>query len=58
MVLAKKRAVAVQDYLSQLGVSPSRLAVISYGKDRPFCQDATEVCYQLNRRGHLIVKNP
>jgi outer membrane protein OmpA-like peptidoglycan-associated protein len=58
MVLAKKRAAAVQGYLSQLGVSPSRLAVISYGKDKPFCQDATEVCYQLNRRGHLLVKNP
>ena len=58
MVLAKKRAAAVQDYLSQLGVSPSRLAVISYGKDKPFCQDATEVCYQLNRRGHLLVQNP
>ena len=58
MVLAKRRAVAVQNYLSQLGVSPSRLAVISYGKDKPFCLDATEVCYQLNRRGHLLVKNP
>jgi len=58
MVLAKKRAAAVQDYLSQLGVSPSRLAVISYGKDKPFCQDATEVCYQLNRRGHLLIPNP
>jgi len=58
MVLAKKRATAVQDYLSDLGVDPSRLAVISYGKDKPFCQDATEVCYQLNRRGHFIVKNP
>jgi outer membrane protein OmpA-like peptidoglycan-associated protein len=58
MVLAKKRAGAVQDYLSQLGVSPSRLAVISYGKDKPFCQDATEVCYQLNRRGHLLLQNP
>jgi len=58
MVLAKKRAAAVQDYLLQLGVSPSRLAAISYGKDKPFCQDATEVCYQLNRRGHLLVKNP
>jgi outer membrane protein OmpA-like peptidoglycan-associated protein len=58
MVLAKKRAAAVQNYLSQLGVSPSRLAVISYGKDKPFCQDATEVCYQLNRRGHLLVPNP
>ena len=58
MVLAKKRAAAVQDYLSQLGVSPSRLAVISYGKDKPFCQDATEVCYQLNRRGHFLVQSP
>ncbi len=58
MVLAKTRATAVQEYLSQLGVSPSRLAVISYGKDKPFCQDATEVCYQLNRRGHLLVPNP
>ena len=57
MVLAKKRAVAVQDYLSQLGVSPSRLAIISYGKDKPFCQDATEVCYQLNRRGHFLVQS-
>ena len=57
MVLAKKRAVAVQEYLSQLGVDPSRMAVISYGKDKPFCQDATEVCHQLNRRGHLLIPN-
>ena len=57
MVLAKKRAVAVQDYLSQLGVDGSRMSVISYGKDKPFCQDSTEVCHQLNRRGHLLVAN-
>jgi peptidoglycan-associated lipoprotein len=57
MVLAKKRATAVQDYLSNLGVDPSRLAIISYGKDKPFCQDATEVCYQLNRRGHFLVQS-
>ncbi len=57
MVLAKKRAVAVQDYLSHLGVDPTRMAVISYGKDKPFCQDSTEVCHQLNRRGHLLVPN-
>ncbi len=58
MVLAKKRAVAVRDFLTQLGVDDSRLAVISYGKDKPFCQDNTEVCHQLNRRGHLIVNTP
>ncbi len=58
MVLAKRRAAAIQDYLKQAGVDPSRLAIISYGKDKPFCQDATEVCYQLNRRGHLLIQNP
>ncbi len=57
MVLAKKRAVAVQDYLSRLGADESRMSVISYGKDKPFCQDVTEVCHQLNRRGHLLVAN-
>ena len=57
MVLGKKRAMAIRDYLSQLGVDPLRLSVISYGKDKPFCQDHTEVCHQLNRRGHLLVQN-
>jgi len=57
MVLGKKRAMAIRDYLTQLGVDPSRLSVISYGKDKPFCQDPTEVCHQLNRRGHLLVQN-
>ena len=57
MVLGKKRAMAIRDYLSQLGVDPTRLSVISYGKDKPFCQDLTEVCHQLNRRGHLLVQN-
>lgn len=57
MVLGKKRAMAIRDYLSELGVDPSRLSIISYGKDKPFCQDPTEVCHQLNRRGHLLVQN-
>jgi len=57
MVLGKRRAMAIQDYLFQLGVDPSRLSIISYGKDKPFCLDLTEVCHQLNRRGHLLVQN-
>ncbi len=56
LILGKKRAVAVQDYLVQLGVETSRLSIISYGKDKPFCQDVTEACHQLNRRGHLLVQ--
>ncbi len=58
MVLGERRAVSIRDYLAQLGIAPSRLKIISYGKDKPFCQDLTEVCHQLNRRGHLLVQQP
>ncbi|MDR4494020.1 MAG: OmpA family protein [Nitrospirales bacterium] len=58
MILGKKRAGAIRDYLNELGVDQSRLSIISYGKDKPFCQDPTEVCHQLNRRGHLLVQTP
>ena len=30
-----------------------QVRTISYGKDRPVCTDATEACYQRNRRAHL-----
>ena len=56
LVLGKKRAAAIRDYLVELGITPERLAIISYGQDKPFCTDPTEVCYQLNRRGHLLVQ--
>ena len=56
IVLGKKRALAIRDYLVQLGIESSRLEVITFGKEKPFCADSTEVCHQLNRRGHLLVK--
>ncbi|HEV2173335.1 MAG TPA: peptidoglycan-associated lipoprotein Pal [Nitrospira sp.] len=57
MVLGEKRAKAVRNYLVELGVSANRLSVVSYGKERPFCADHAESCYQQNRRGHLVVKS-
>ncbi len=56
LVLGEKRAKAVRNYLVELGVSANRLAVVSYGKERPFCQEHAESCYQQNRRGHLALK--
>lgn len=55
-VLAEKRAKAVRNYLMELGVKSDRLIVVSYGKERPFCNDHSESCHQQNRRGHLVVK--
>ncbi|MGD9728980.1 MAG: OmpA family protein, partial [Nitrospiraceae bacterium] len=50
LVLGEKRAKAVRNYLVELGVSANRLSVVSYGKERPFCNEHNETCYQLNRR--------
>lgn len=56
LVLGEKRAKAVRNYLVELGVVPTHLSVVSYGKERPFCTEHTESCYSQNRRGHLVVK--
>lgn len=56
LVLGEKRAKAVRNYLVELGVAPTYLSVVSYGKERPFCTEHTESCYSQNRRGHLAVK--
>ena len=51
--LGDRRATAAKDFLVQLGVPADKVRTISYGKDRPVCTDATEACYQRNRRAHL-----
>lgn len=56
LVLGEKRAKAARNYLVELGVRANRLAVVSYGKERPFCKDHSESCYAQNRRGHVVVK--
>jgi peptidoglycan-associated lipoprotein len=56
LVLGEKRAKAAKRFLVDLGVSPKQVAIISYGKDRPFCADHDEVCYQQNRRGHMLLR--
>ena len=54
LVLGNHRAEAVKQYLATLGVDTSRISIISYGKDKPFCSQHTASCYQDNRRGHFV----
>ncbi|MDQ6677903.1 MAG: OmpA family protein [Acidobacteriota bacterium] len=51
--LGDQRASATKAYLVQLGVNGDRLKTVSYGKERPQCTEATEECYQRNRRAHF-----
>jgi peptidoglycan-associated lipoprotein len=54
-VLGEKRAKAARSYMVELGVNPKQLAIVSYGKERPFCAEHDETCYQQNRRGHMLL---
>ena len=36
------------------GVGANRIKTISYGKEKPFCTESNEACWQQNRRGHLV----
>ncbi len=56
MVLGERRANAVREFLVDLGVPSEKLQVVSYGKEKPFCTDENEECWQENRRGHFVVQ--
>jgi peptidoglycan-associated lipoprotein len=51
LALGQNRADAAKNALVTAGVAASRIRVISYGKEKPFCSESTEECWQQNRRG-------
>jgi len=54
LALGDNRANAVKNAMVQAGVSASRIKTISYGKEKPFCTESNEQCWQQNRRGHFV----
>ncbi len=56
LALSERRARASMNYLVSRGVRANRISVLSYGKERPMCKEATEDCWSQNRRAHFAVK--
>lgn len=54
LALGTNRADAVKSALIQAGVAGDRIKTYSYGKEKPFCTESTESCWQQNRRGHFV----
>jgi peptidoglycan-associated lipoprotein len=54
MALGDKRAESAKDYLVQVGIPAAQLNVVSYGKQRPVCEEHDEACWQRNRRAHIV----
>jgi len=54
LALGTNRADAVKNALIQAGISGDRIKTYSYGKEKPFCTESNESCWQQNRRGHFV----
>jgi len=55
LALGERRASAVREYLTGLGVPVARVNIVSMGEEQPVCTEETEACYQQNRRGHFVI---
>ncbi len=56
LALGEKRARAVRDYLTTLGVSSGKMLITSYGENKPFATGHNEKAWAQNRRAHF--ENP
>jgi peptidoglycan-associated lipoprotein len=56
LALGQKRAKEVRDYYTRLGVPESSIGTISYGKEKPVCEEETEDCWAKNRKAETKVK--
>jgi peptidoglycan-associated lipoprotein len=55
LALGQSRAQAAKNYLISLGISADRMETVSWGKERPFCTEHNEECWQQNRRDHFVL---
>lgn len=54
--LGQRRAASAKNYLTDLGISPDRISIISYGKEKPVCTESTEECWQQNRKDDFVAE--
>jgi peptidoglycan-associated lipoprotein len=54
LALGDNRAGAVKNALVQAGVGADRIRTQTFGKEKPFCTESNEQCWQENRRGHFV----
>jgi len=55
ITLGENRAAAAKSALVAAGIDASRIRVVSYGKERQFCTDETDACWQQNRRDQFSI---
>jgi peptidoglycan-associated lipoprotein len=56
LALGEKRASVAMRYLAALGVDPTRMQTVSYGKERPAVTGSGEEVWAQNRRAMIVFK--
>jgi peptidoglycan-associated lipoprotein len=56
--LGERRALSLRQALAKIGVDPSRIRTISYGKDKPADPGHDESAWSKNRRGEFVLLHP
>jgi peptidoglycan-associated lipoprotein len=54
VALGDTRASALKNALTIAAINASRINTVSYGKEKPFCSESNETCWQQNRRDHFV----
>ena len=54
IALGERRASATKRFLVSQGIDSSRINIISFGEEKPFCFDSNEGCWFQNRRAHFM----
>lgn len=57
LALGQRRAEATRRYLMSYGIAASRLAIISYGEERPLVDASNEEAWAQNRRAEFVITN-
>ncbi|MCR4301016.1 MAG: peptidoglycan-associated lipoprotein Pal [Sulfuricaulis sp.] len=53
LALGERRAQAVERLMKVLGVAGNRIKTVSYGEEKPLCQEHNESCWRQNRRAEI-----
>ena len=56
LALGDRRAESVKIFLTNLGLSVTRMTTISYGEEKPLDPGLTEYAWSKNRRAHFIIE--
>lgn len=50
LALGQRRSQSSKNYLTNLGINPSRMTTVSFGEEKPVCYESNDSCWQRNRR--------